>query len=289
MASKTFNFKKGADTTIEHNSKEARLQSAVLNLFGGAAAQYQQLPLDLLDTYPSQSTYSMDADKIESLADSIRLKGVLQPIVVRTAHGGRYEILAGHRRTAASTLAGLTTIPALIYINLDDVSASYIFHATNLESRNDLSPSMRAQGYAEIAQLLETQGFPEGQTTAAVAKDTGVTVRTVQRYNRLALLNKELLDKVDDGVISVRAAGELSYLPEREQQKVAKKLKPNEGITQEVARTMRRKAEGVATDIRPQKLDFAPFARFFEPTAAKQEIVQQMIAALEYYQKEHST
>lgn len=284
-ASKNFNFKKDDHGRTPNNPL---LQSAVLNLFGAETSQYQQLPIALLDSSPLQHYYSMDTEEMESLADSIRLKGVLQPIVVRTAAGGRYEILAGHRRTAACKLAGLDTIPALIYVNLDDESAAYIFHVTNLESRNNISPSEQANAYAHIAALLEEKGFPAGQTTAAVAKDAGVTARTVQRYNRLAKLNKDLLQKVDEGSISVRAANELSYLPKPQQKKLAQKLEPNQCLSHDEAREIRLRSTGTIKGARLRKLSFAPFARFFAEDATKKEIIQQITAALEYWQENNA-
>lgn len=208
MAGKNFNFSKSS----KPGGVNCQAQSTVLSLLSGSGGQacYQVVTLDLLDACPLQPKfYSVNREKMQSLADSIRLKGVLQPIVLRTKADGRYEILAGHCRTEASRMAGKETIPAMVYQQLDDASAEYIFHVTNLEDGHDLPPSERARGYAAVAKLLAEKGLPGGQSTAGVAKETGVDVRTVQRYNRLAQLDAGLLEKVDAGQVSVRAGAQL--------------------------------------------------------------------------------
>ena len=286
MAGKNFNFSKSSKPA----GMNYQAQSTVLSLLSGAGgqAQYQIVALHLLDACPLQPQfYSVNQDKMQSLADSIRLKGVLQPIVLRTKPNGRYEILAGHCRTEASRMAGKTTIPAMVYQQLDDASAEYIFHVTNLEDGHDLPPSERAKGYAAVAKLLAEKGLPNGQSTAGVARETGVDIRTVQRYNRLAQLDAGLLEKVDAGQVSVRAGAQLSYLGEKQQAKVAKELENGATITEEQAVAMRRKAK---QDIRPaaiKKLDFAPFARFFPPDATKKEVEQRIVDALVQWEEHH--
>lgn len=279
MAGKNFNFSKSARTA----GTGFQAQSTVLSLLSGAGgqAQYQIVALDLLDACPLQPRfYSVNKEKMQSLADSIRLKGVLQPIVLRTKPDGRYEILAGHCRTEASRMAGKETIPAMVYQQLDDASAEYIFHVTNLEDGHDLPPSERARGYAAVAKLLAEKGLPNGQSTAGVAKETGVDVRTVQRYNRLARLDAGLLEKVDAGQVSVRAGAQLSYLPEKQQAKVAQELENGGTITEEQAVAMRRKAKQAVRPAAIRKLDFTPFAKFFPPDATKREVEQRILEAL---------
>lgn len=286
MAGKNFNFSKSARQTAAGQ----QAHSTVLSLLGtaGGAAQYQLIALELLDASPLQPQfYTVNGDKMRSLADSVRLKGVLQPIVVRAKEDGRYEILAGHCRTEASRMAGRQTIPAMVYQQLDDASAEYIFHVTNLEDGHDLPPSERAKGYAAVAQLLAQRGLPHGQSTAGVAEETGVDVRTVQRYNRLAELNQALLEKVDAGQVSVRAAAQLSYLPQKQQEKVAQQLGGDGSITEREAVALRRKARQAVRPAGLRKLDFAPFARFFPAGATKEEVQGRIIQALEFWREQH--
>ncbi len=239
MASKSFNFSKAAGHTRPAGSSA---QSALLTLIGGSAQPVQPLPLSLLQPHPEQQRYHMDAAAIDWLAESIKVMGVLQPIIVRQKADGYYEILAGHRRTAAAKQAELNTIPALVYADLDDDSAAYIFHVTNLGQR-DVRPSEKAYGYQEVLRVLESKGLLSGQTTAAIAAETGDDVRTIQRYKRLNELTSSLLDAVDRGDLSIRAAGELSYLSEKQQDKVAEKINDGEKVTQQDARLLREQSK----------------------------------------------
>lgn len=284
MAAKNFNFSKAARSAV---GTATGAQSTILNLLGGAEAQYQILPLDLLDSSPLQSQfYSVNEEKMDALTDSIRLKGVLQPIVVRTKPNGRFEILAGHCRVEGSRRAGKTTIPAMVYIGLDDASAEYIFHVTNLENGHDLPPSERAKGYAAIAELLTGKGLPNGKSTAGVAEETGVDVRTVQRYNRLVNLNQGLLKKVDEGSISVRAGAQLSYLDKKQQAKVLRDIeRSNSGVSEEQAKALRRKAAKKEPITQLRKLDFAPFSSFFPPTVTKKEVETHIIKTLAFWEE----
>ncbi len=241
MAGKSFNFTKSARGTTDGRTS-INSQNTLLTLIGGSAQPVQPIALSMLDTHPEQERYHMNQDDIDWLSESIKVMGVLQPIIVRSKTDGRYEILAGHRRTAAARLAGLTTIPAMIYSQLDDESATYIFHVTNLGQRSIL-PSEKAYGYKEVLRVLETKGLLNGQTTAAIAQETGEDIRTIQRYQRLNQLTKGLLDAVDRGELSVRAAGELSYLSEKQQEKIATRIAEGEQITQEKARAMRSKSK----------------------------------------------
>lgn len=287
MATKNFNFSKTARGSVGATMSQA--QSTILNMLGAAEAQYQLLPLDLIDPSPLQSQfYSVNEEKMDALTDSIRLKGVLQPIVVRTKPNGRFEILAGHCRVEGSRRAGKATIPAMVYIGLDDASAEYIFHVTNLENGHDLPPSERAKGYAAIAEMLASKGLPNNKSTAGVAQETGVDVRTVQRYNRLASLNQDLLRKVDEGSISVRAGAQLSYLDKKQQIKVLREVeKSGAGVSEEQAKALRRKAEKKEPLPGLRKLDFAPFSRFFEPTATKKEVEARIVEALAFWEEHH--
>src|ERR687894_1449114 len=74
----------------------------------------REIPVDLIDPNPRQPRRSFDETKLAELADSIRARGVLQPVVVRPLAGGRYELVAGERRLRAARLADLELIPAML-------------------------------------------------------------------------------------------------------------------------------------------------------------------------------
>ena len=282
MATKNFNFSKANRPAATSTAA----QNTLLTLIGGSAQPVQPLPLSLLEPYPDQSSYHMDSAAIEWLAESIKVMGVLQPIVVRQKAAGNYEILAGHRRTAAAKQAGLNTIPALVYVDLDDDSAAYIFHVTNLGQR-DIRPSEKAYGYKEVLRVLESKGLLSGQTTAAIAAETGDDVRTIQRYKRLSELTDSLLDAVDRGDLSIRAAGELSYLPQKQQDKVAQKINDGEKVTQQDARELREKSNRAATPkpSKPKqevvKIPLSKISHLLPQGCTAKDAVNEIITALE--------
>lgn len=284
MAGKNFNFTKAArGTTIGRTSAAA--QNTLLTLIGGSTQPVQPLALSMLDDHPEQHRYHMSQEDIDWLAESIKVMGVLQPIVVRNKPDGRYEILAGHRRSTAARQAGLTTIPSLVYTDLDDESATYIFHVTNLGQRSIL-PSEKAFGYQEVLRVLEAKGLLNGQTTAAIAQETGEDVRTIQRYQRLNQLTKGLLDAVDRGELSVRAAGELSYLPEKQQERVAQRIEEGEQITQQTARAMRDKSKRAQPAKQPPaiiKIKFAAIKEYLPENATEKEAPEYILEALEFW------
>lgn len=284
MAGKNFNFTKAARGTTDGRTSAAA-QNTLLTLIGGSTQPVQPLALSMLDDHPEQHRYHMNQEDIDWLAESIRVMGVLQPIVVRNKQDGRYEILAGHRRSTAARQAGLNTIPALVYTNLDDESATYIFHVTNLGQRSIL-PSEKAFGYQEVLRVLEAKGLLNGQTTAAIAQETGEDVRTIQRYQRLNQLTKGLLDAVDRGELSVRAAGELSYLTEKQQERVAQRIEDGEQITQRTARAMRdksKRAHPVKKAPTIVKIKFSALKEYLPENATEKEASEYILKALEFW------
>jgi ParB family chromosome partitioning protein len=116
---------------------------------------------------------------LDELANSIREKGLLNPItVMRRATDGKYLLIAGQRRFLACTRIGLQTIPAIIRDNMNDTDATIISLIENVH-RADMNPIDKARAYAKIYEKYRDLG--------KVSSETGVTVPTVKKY--LALLN----------------------------------------------------------------------------------------------------
>lgn len=216
---------------------QSTADDAMLELFTGKPAKrvVVKLPLSLLDPNPDQEKYYPVHDgEYEAKAKSLAELGQIDPIHVVQAARGRYQILAGHRRVGGAKLLGWTEIDAII----DDVSpevARAIFHATNLESQ-ELSPSQRMRGYVAIEAALASEAQTNGEldigrSTAAIAEQTGDDRRMIQRYKRLQNLHPDLLRRVDDGSITMRAAYDLSFLALEEQAQILEKLGTSEDST----------------------------------------------------------
>lgn len=170
-----------------------------------------KIQLELLDDNPKQHMYSMCEDELAWLTGSIAEMGLQEPIQVQLKADGRYTVLAGHRRKEACMRNRLTHIDAYVR-DVDDVTADFIFHITNIGGRNKLLPSEKARGYTAIIQDMQSKGATNGRTTAAIAEQTGENIRQIQRYRRLDTLAAGLLSMVDNDTIPFRAGVELSYL-----------------------------------------------------------------------------
>lgn len=162
--------------------------------------QIVTLRIDLLDAYPKQNIFGMR--ELEELSENIREVGVADPIHVR-AKGMRYEILSGHRRSAAAKLAGLEEIPAIVE-NVDDADADLIF-CDNLYHRKTLLPSERGAAYKVQVEALQRKAGTNCPSVSAVAAQMGTNRKEVYRYIKLMDLIPEFLDMVDDNEMAMMA------------------------------------------------------------------------------------
>ena len=95
------------------------LGALLASTVGATAEGLREVPVDLIDPSPQQPRTKFDDGGLQELADSIRNNGVLQPVLLRPAPGGRYFLIAGERRWRASRLAGLTRLPAVVRDSAD--------------------------------------------------------------------------------------------------------------------------------------------------------------------------
>lgn len=133
--------------------------------------ELRQLPVELISASPHQPRVAFDEDSLLGLADSIRTRGVLQPILVRPLPGGRYELVAGERRWRAAQMAELETIPAVIRRH-DDAASLEVALIENM-AREDLNPVEEARAVAALVEELsltrEAVGLRVGRSRVAVS------------------------------------------------------------------------------------------------------------------------
>ena len=153
---------------------------------------------------------------MDELVESIRVHGILSPLLARPKGEG-YELVSGHRRRLAAQRLGLPTVPVLVREMTDD-EAVILMVDSNLQ-RENLLPSEKAFAYKMKLEAMKHQGMTCGQvghkSRDAVSNDD--SGRTIQRYIRLTNLVPPLLQMVDDGHIAFSPAVELSYLTRDEQ------------------------------------------------------------------------
>ena len=181
--------------------------------------------LDKIHPFKNHPFKVVDDEDMRKTADSIREYGVLVPAIVRPMGNGEYEMISGHRRRYASMLAGKEEMPVIVR-EMDDDTATILMVDSNLQ-REHILPSERAKAYQMKMDALRHQGQRTDLTSCQVgtklradeqlAKDTGESARTVQRFVRLNHLIPELLDMVDDKKIAFNPAVELSYMKPEDQ------------------------------------------------------------------------
>jgi len=143
---------------------------------------------------PYQPRADFDERELQSLADSLKKQGLLQPIVVRSVPGGCYQLVAGERRWRASKLAGLSRIPALVR-EVDDKKMLELALVENIQ-RRDLNPMEKARAFR---QLMRVNAWTQEQ----LADSVGLGRPTVANFVRLLDLPLELQEAVSRGTISM--------------------------------------------------------------------------------------
>ena len=185
-------------------------------------------PADISD-FPNHPFKIRQDEAMAEMVDSVKQYGVLVPALVRPKADGGYEMVAGHRRKCAATLASITEMPCIVR-NLTDDEATIIMVDSNLQ-RETILPSEKAFAYKMKLEAMKRQGERtdltsspldkklKGLTSAQrVSQKSGDSQPQIYRFIRLTELIPPVLDMVDSGKIAFRPAVELSYLSKEQQQ-----------------------------------------------------------------------
>jgi ParB family chromosome partitioning protein len=218
----------------------------------GNIAQFEQgfkdkaveLPLSQLHSFPNHPFKVTDDDAMQSLADSIRNRGVLHPIVVRQDSNSGYQIISGHRRKRACEIAGIITIPAYI-VDLSDDEAIILMADANFYQREGLLPSEKARAYRMKSDAIKRhQGVRGKNTIEEIGEGTSDSAATVKRFLRLSYLTDNLLDMVDEKKIGQEQAIHISYLNEELQTWIYEILEQSQvSMTGDQAKDLRKVGE----------------------------------------------
>ena len=180
-----------------------------------------QLPPDKLSPFAKHPYRVREDAAMDELVESIRVHGILSPLLARPKGDG-YELVSGHRRRLAAQKLGLSTVPVLVREMTDD-EAVILMVDSNLQ-RENLLPSEKAFAYKMKREAMKHQGkstsckvCTKSRTDEMIGKHESVSARTIQNYIRLTNLVPPLLQMVDDGRIAFSPAVELSYLTRDEQ------------------------------------------------------------------------
>ena len=211
-----------------------------------------EIRIDEIDGFNGHPFKVLDDDKMEDLVKSIRLNGILTPVLVRPQPDGRYEMISGHRRLHAAKLVGLEAIPAIVR-ELDDDDATIIMVEANLQ-REEILPSEKAFAYRMRYEAVKRKAGRPGKSgkvlngrTATIAEknasqnETNFCVRSdyelaeelgesraqLQRYIRLTELIPELLELVDQKKIPLMTAVDISFIGTQTQKYLYEYIKAN--------------------------------------------------------------
>ncbi len=165
------------------------------------------IPLDNIERNPWQTRTHFDEAKLQELAQSIVVSGIVQPILVRPLSGGKYQLIAGERRWLASRKAQKTTIPAIVR----QVADEQVLEMTIIENlqRTDLNPIEQARAYQRLSQDFQL-------TQEQMATRTGKERASVANFLRLLKLPEAVQQKVESGDLTFGHARALLALDNSE-------------------------------------------------------------------------
>lgn len=237
-----------------------------------------EIRIDEIDAFNGHPFQVLDDDKMDDLVKSIRLNGILTPVLVRPQPDGRYEMISGHRRLHAAGLAGLEAIPAII-MELDDDDATIILVEANLQ-REEILPSEKAFAYRMRYEAVKRKAGRPGKSGKVMngrtvtreerasaqietyfcvrsdyelAEELGESRTQLQRYIRLTELIPELLELVDQKKIPLMTAVDISFIGTRTQKHLYEYIKTN-GMVKSYQITALRKYLNDAGTISPPEL-----------------------------------
>lgn len=193
----------------------------------------------------------LDDEKMDELVESIKVNGVLTPVIIRLDDEGTYEMISGHRRLHAAKRAGLRKVLAIVKEVTDD-EATIMMVDANVQ-REEILPSEKAFAYKMRYDAMKRQGARSDLTSYQVgtklradedlARLVGDSKNQVYRFMRLIELIPELLDMVDIKKIPLMTAVELSHLSKQVQRWTYEYIKENGVIKWEMVTAFRREVD----------------------------------------------
>ncbi|MFO0415948.1 MAG: ParB/RepB/Spo0J family partition protein [Pseudomonadota bacterium] len=169
------------------------MQGPALEERARGGVPYREIPLSAIEADPNQPRRSFDQEKLQELADSIKLYGVLSPILVRASKlPGRYTVISGERRFRAANLAGLASIPAVVNQGDEALDRTLAIQLVENLQRDDLTPLERAHA---IGALRDAHNL----SIRDIAEKLSISKSAVQRSLEILQLPDDLLNALREG------------------------------------------------------------------------------------------
>jgi ParB family chromosome partitioning protein len=195
----------------------------------------RHVAIDAIVPNPRQPRLPFDDAGLKELAASIRANGIIQPVLLRSAQAGRYELVAGERRWRAAKLAGLDSIPAVVR-ELSDAQSLELALVENLQ-REELGPLERAGGYQEYLHTF-------GASVEQLADRLGESRANVANYLRLLRLPTEIQQLITAGHLEMGQARALLGIDDPQRQLAIARLAGRRNLS---VRQVERLARGSQT------------------------------------------
>lgn len=200
-----------------------------------------EIDVDMIHVFKNHPFKVLDDEKMSDLVESIRVNGILSPVLVRPDGEDSYEMISGHRRMHAAKIVGLTMIPAIVREMSDDEAVIYMVDS-NIQ-REELLPSEKAFAFKMKLDAMKRQGkrtdltsdqnVQKFQTSRdSLASEFGISGPQISRYIRLTELIPDLLELVDNKRLQMTAAVEISYIDKEIQQWICEYIHENGNVKQ---------------------------------------------------------
>ncbi len=291
--------------------------------------QVKMISCNDLTAYHNHKFSLYTGERLDDMVESIKANGIFTPLIVQPLDNGKYEILIGHNRHNAAQIAGLPAVPCIVKAGLTEEEAEIYVVESNIIQRgfDNLRISERAEALKMEQGKLFSQGkrndilreleMLEGATSSPMgnksskgettnhklADQYGIGSTSVARYLRVTYCCDSIKRLVDDEQIALRAAVEVSYLSDDEQELVAKliednpkllnmkaaeqlkKLKQSGELTEETISETLTPADKEKAKTKSVKIPTDTFNRYFSDGKTAEEIQDTVIKALEHYFK----
>lgn len=210
---------RGLSSLIPNKQVEGGEQKNISSLSESKSIADRLVDIDIhsIETNPYQPRTEFVQEEIENLSQSIKDKGILQPLVVTPIDNNQYQLIAGERRLRAAKLAGLTSVPAVIRYHVSDQDKAELALIENIQRQN-LNPIEKAKGFVDLQQKF-------GMTQELIAKQLDISRSSVANTLRYLQLPQSVQDALSQNIITEGHAKIIAGLPNAElQEKVLKNI-----------------------------------------------------------------
>ncbi len=248
------------DEKYNYNSSEEKTTEEKSN-----NNEIKYLKFEDLEDYPDQPFKLYNEAQNEEMVRSIRINGIIQPLIVRPLENGKYQILSGHNRKYCGEKAGIIYFPCKVKNGLTDDEAKLYLVDANLATREEILPSERARALLmrqsayrskRIREKIEAElyGDEENQEQGSIREKIqeieNMSTGNLQRYLRLNYLDEGLQQLVDQKKLKLKQAESISYLRKPEQKIIAKMIaNDNTNISENQAKLLKDSKEILNMDL----------------------------------------